>query len=115
MCVIEQTWFMHSLLIDHPYRNFKDPEGWSSPAFVIKAVAKKGVPYKFVVPGVNAKAGWTTYNQWEILLFVKHATERILSFGRYIKNDYNNQWCIQIIDCNVLAVSLWQIYVSLPE
>jgi len=41
----------------------EDPEGWSSPAFVIKAVAKKGVPYKFVVPGVNTKAGWTTYNQ----------------------------------------------------
>ncbi|KAL7522572.1 hypothetical protein ACHAWX_007270 [Stephanocyclus meneghinianus] len=32
----------------------EDPEGWSSPAFVIKAVAKKGVPYKFVVPGINA-------------------------------------------------------------
>lgn len=30
----------------------EDPEGWSSPAFVIKAVAKKGVPYKFVVPGL---------------------------------------------------------------
>ncbi|KAL3783129.1 hypothetical protein HJC23_012465 [Cyclotella cryptica] len=32
----------------------EDPEGWSSPAFVIKAVAKMGVPYKFVVPGINA-------------------------------------------------------------
>lgn len=31
----------------------EDPEGWSSPAFVIKAVAKKGVPYKFVVPGLS--------------------------------------------------------------
>ncbi|KAL7526653.1 hypothetical protein ACHAWF_001864 [Thalassiosira exigua] len=31
----------------------EDPEGWSSPAFVIKAVAKKGVPYKFVVPGLG--------------------------------------------------------------
>ena len=31
----------------------KDPEGWSSPAFVVKAVAKKGVPYKFVVPGLG--------------------------------------------------------------
>lgn len=31
----------------------EDPKGWSSPAFVIKAVAKKGVPYKFVVPGMD--------------------------------------------------------------
>jgi len=31
----------------------EDPEGWSSPAFVIKAVAKAGVPYKFVVPGLS--------------------------------------------------------------
>mmetsp|Transcript_16765 Transcript_16765/g.35209 ORF Transcript_16765/g.35209 Transcript_16765/m.35209 type:complete len:208 (-) Transcript_16765:344-967(-) len=31
----------------------EDPEGWSSPAFVVKAVAKKGVPYKFVVPGLT--------------------------------------------------------------
>lgn len=31
----------------------EDPEGWSSPAFVIKAVAKKNVPYKFVVPGLS--------------------------------------------------------------
>ena len=31
----------------------EDPEGWSSPAFVIKAVAKMGVPYKFVVPGLG--------------------------------------------------------------
>ena len=31
----------------------EDPGGWSSPAFVIKAVAKKGVPYKFVVPGLE--------------------------------------------------------------
>lgn len=31
----------------------EDPEGWSSPAFVIKAVAKAGVPYKFVVPGLG--------------------------------------------------------------
>jgi len=31
----------------------EDPEGWSSPAFVIKAVAKKNVPYKFVVPGLG--------------------------------------------------------------
>ena len=31
----------------------EDPEGWSSPAFVIKAVAKKKVPYKFVVPGLS--------------------------------------------------------------
>eukprot|EP00584_Thalassiosira_punctigera_P006363 CAMPEP_0172532304 /NCGR_PEP_ID=MMETSP1067-20121228/5407_1 /TAXON_ID=265564 ORGANISM="Thalassiosira punctigera, Strain Tpunct2005C2" /NCGR_SAMPLE_ID=MMETSP1067 /ASSEMBLY_ACC=CAM_ASM_000444 /LENGTH=211 /DNA_ID=CAMNT_0013316809 /DNA_START=41 /DNA_END=676 /DNA_ORIENTATION=- len=31
----------------------EDPGGWSSPAFVIKAVAKKGVPYKFVVPGLG--------------------------------------------------------------
>ncbi|KAL7460241.1 hypothetical protein ACHAXS_000705 [Conticribra weissflogii] len=30
----------------------EDPEGWSSPAFVVKAVAKKGVPYRFVVPGL---------------------------------------------------------------
>jgi hypothetical protein len=28
----------------------EDPEGWSSPAFVVKSVAKKGVPYKFTVP-----------------------------------------------------------------
>ncbi|KAL3765478.1 hypothetical protein ACHAWO_009323 [Cyclotella atomus] len=41
----------------------EDPEGWSSPAFVIKAVAKKGVPYKFVVPGINSIATWTTYNK----------------------------------------------------
>ena len=32
----------------------EDPEGWSSPAFVIKAVAKANVPYKFVVPGLSA-------------------------------------------------------------
>jgi hypothetical protein len=32
----------------------EDPEGWSSPAFVIKAVAKAGVDYKFVVPGLSA-------------------------------------------------------------
>jgi len=31
----------------------EDSSGWSSPAFVIKAVAKKGVPYKFVVPGLG--------------------------------------------------------------
>jgi len=31
----------------------EDPTGWSSPAFVIKAVAKKGVPYKFIVPGIG--------------------------------------------------------------
>lgn len=31
----------------------EDPSGWSSPAFVIKAVAKKGVPYKFIVPGIS--------------------------------------------------------------
>lgn len=31
----------------------EDPKGWSSPAFVIKAVAKKGVPYQFVVPGLS--------------------------------------------------------------
>lgn len=31
----------------------EDPNGWSSPAFVVKAVAKKGVPYKFVVPGLG--------------------------------------------------------------
>ena len=31
----------------------EDPGGWSSPAFVIKAVAKKGVPYRFVVPGLG--------------------------------------------------------------
>ena len=24
----------------------EDPEGWSSPAFVVKSVKKKGVPYK---------------------------------------------------------------------
>lgn len=28
----------------------EDPEGWSSPAFVVKSVKKKGVPYKFTVP-----------------------------------------------------------------
>mmetsp|Transcript_22752 Transcript_22752/g.27903 ORF Transcript_22752/g.27903 Transcript_22752/m.27903 type:complete len:186 (-) Transcript_22752:3421-3978(-) len=28
----------------------EDPEGWSSPAFVIKSVKKKGVAYKFIVP-----------------------------------------------------------------
>lgn len=31
----------------------EDPKGWSSPAFVVKAVAKKGVPYKFVMPGLS--------------------------------------------------------------
>lgn len=31
----------------------EDPKGWSSPAFVVKAVAKRGVPYKFVVPGLG--------------------------------------------------------------
>ena len=30
----------------------EDPEGWSSPAFVIKIVKKKDVPYKFTVPGL---------------------------------------------------------------
>lgn len=28
----------------------EDPEGWSSPAFVVKAVKKRGVAYKFTVP-----------------------------------------------------------------
>mmetsp|Transcript_6011 Transcript_6011/g.8842 ORF Transcript_6011/g.8842 Transcript_6011/m.8842 type:complete len:194 (+) Transcript_6011:118-699(+) len=28
----------------------EDPEGWSSPAFVVKIVKKKNVPYKFTVP-----------------------------------------------------------------
>ena len=31
----------------------EDPNGWSSPAFVVKAVAKRGVPYEFVVPGLG--------------------------------------------------------------
>lgn len=31
----------------------EDHEGWSSPAFVIKAVKKKNVPYKFTVPGLS--------------------------------------------------------------
>ena len=31
----------------------EDPKGWSSPAFVVKAVARRGVPYKFVVPGLG--------------------------------------------------------------
>lgn len=31
----------------------EDPEGWSSPAFVIKIVKKKGVAYKFTVPGLK--------------------------------------------------------------
>ena len=31
----------------------EDPQGWSSPAFVVKAVAKAKVPYKFVVPGLS--------------------------------------------------------------
>ena len=31
----------------------EDPRGWSSPAFVVKAVAKRGVPYRFVVPGLG--------------------------------------------------------------
>jgi len=30
----------------------EDPEGWSSPAFVVKSVKKKGVPYKFTVPAL---------------------------------------------------------------
>lgn len=29
-------------------------DGWSSPAFAVKSVAKKGVPYKFTVPGLSA-------------------------------------------------------------
>ena len=29
-------------------------DGWSSPAFVVKSVAKKKVPYKFTVPGLAA-------------------------------------------------------------
>lgn len=29
-------------------------DGWSSPAFVVKALNKKGVPYKFSVPGLAA-------------------------------------------------------------
>jgi len=28
-------------------------DGWSSPAFVVKAVKKRGVPYKFTVPGLE--------------------------------------------------------------
>ena len=31
----------------------EDPKGWISPAFMIKAVVKKNVPYKFVVPGLG--------------------------------------------------------------
>jgi len=30
----------------------EDPEGWSSPAFVVKIVKKKDVPYKFTVPAL---------------------------------------------------------------
>mmetsp|Transcript_5327 Transcript_5327/g.7766 ORF Transcript_5327/g.7766 Transcript_5327/m.7766 type:complete len:225 (+) Transcript_5327:56-730(+) len=30
----------------------EDHGGWSSPAFVVKIVKKKGVPYKFTVPGL---------------------------------------------------------------
>ena len=32
-----------SSIIGYP---IEDPEGWSSPAFVVKSVKKKGVPYK---------------------------------------------------------------------
>ena len=32
----------------------EDHEGWSSPAFAIKSVKKSNVPYKFVVPGLDA-------------------------------------------------------------
>lgn len=32
----------------------EDPEGWSSPSFVVKAVQKKGVPFKFTVPALAA-------------------------------------------------------------
>jgi len=32
----------------------EDHEGWSSPAFAIKSVKKNNVPYKFVVPGLDA-------------------------------------------------------------
>lgn len=32
----------------------EDPEGFSSPLFVVKIVKKKGVPYKFTVPAVAA-------------------------------------------------------------
>jgi len=28
-------------------------DGWSSPAFVIRSVKEKGVPYKFIVPGLE--------------------------------------------------------------
>ncbi|GMH72453.1 hypothetical protein TL16_g05919 [Triparma laevis f. inornata] len=28
----------------------EDPEGWSSPSFVIRTVKEKNVPYKFYVP-----------------------------------------------------------------
>jgi len=28
----------------------EDPKGWSSPAFVVKSVKKKGVPFKFTLP-----------------------------------------------------------------
>lgn len=31
----------------------EDPEGWSSPAFVVKSVFKKGVPYKFILPALD--------------------------------------------------------------
>jgi hypothetical protein len=32
----------------------EDPEGWSSPSFVVKAVQKRGVPFKFTVPALAA-------------------------------------------------------------
>eukprot|EP00557_Chaetoceros_sp_GSL56_P008503 CAMPEP_0176488930 /NCGR_PEP_ID=MMETSP0200_2-20121128/6991_1 /TAXON_ID=947934 /ORGANISM="Chaetoceros sp., Strain GSL56" /LENGTH=143 /DNA_ID=CAMNT_0017885985 /DNA_START=189 /DNA_END=617 /DNA_ORIENTATION=+ len=30
----------------------EDPEGWSSPSFVVKAVQKRNVPFKFTVPAL---------------------------------------------------------------
>ncbi|KAL7580961.1 hypothetical protein ACA910_005775 [Epithemia clementina (nom. ined.)] len=35
-------------------------DGWSSPAFAIRAVKNAGVPYKFTVPGLMAKKKTTT-------------------------------------------------------
>ena len=31
----------------------EESKGWSSPAFVIRSVKDKGVPYKFIVPELD--------------------------------------------------------------
>lgn len=41
--------FTKRVLIGKGYPR-EDPKGWSSPAFVVRSVKDKNVPYKFIVP-----------------------------------------------------------------